>query len=73
MGPRAYVGDVQDSVFFVRFKPHQNQLSVFADDCMQRFVTATAIVDYNTMAVADKFGTVSIVSAVDWSAFVCGM
>lgn len=40
----------------------ENQLVVFADDLTPRYVTSVCILDYHTVAVGDKFGTVSIVS-----------
>lgn len=33
---------------------------IFADDALPKYVTATAILDYDTVAVADKFGNVSV-------------
>ncbi|VDP28001.1 unnamed protein product [Soboliphyme baturini] len=60
MGQRIYVSDVQESVFFVRYKQHENQLIIFADDTHQRFCTATCLIDFNTVAVADKFGNIAI-------------
>jgi len=62
MGPRIFVTDAQESVFFMRYKHEDNQIIIFADDTMPRFVTAFAIVDYNTVAIADKFGNIAIVS-----------
>lgn len=62
MGQRIYVSDVQESVFFVRYKQHENQLIIFADDTHQRFCTATCILDFDTVAVGDKFGNVAVVS-----------
>lgn len=61
MGPRIYVSDVQESVLFLRYKQYENQLVIFADDVSQRFCTAVCLLDYNTVAVADKFGSVTLV------------
>ena len=61
-GWRVYVSDVQEAVHFVRYKPVENQLVVFADETGQRYSTATCILDYNTVAAADKFGNICIVS-----------
>ena len=36
MGSRIYVSDVQEAVHFVRYKPVENQLVVFADETYQR-------------------------------------
>jgi len=38
MGPRIFVSDVQESVHFVRYKPIENQLVIFADETYQRSV-----------------------------------
>lgn len=62
MGQRLYVADVQESIHFVRYKPVENQLSIYADDTTPRFVTAFCLLDYDTVTVADKFGNVAIVS-----------
>lgn len=61
MGSRVLVGDVQESFFFLRYKRHENQLVIFADDSAPRWVTASCILDYDTVAGADKFGNVSII------------
>ncbi len=61
MGDRIIVSDVQESVHFVRYKRAENQLVVFADDTAPRWVTATCPLDYNTVAVADKFGSLAII------------
>lgn len=37
MGGRVYVSDVQEGVHFVRYKPVENQLMVFADETNQRY------------------------------------
>lgn len=61
MGQRVYVSDVQESVYFVRYKRQENQLIIFADDTHPRWITTTTTLDYDTAAVADKFGNISIV------------
>lgn len=60
LGNRILVGDVQESFFFVRYKREENQLITFADDTLPRFVTSSAMLDFNTVAVADKFGTINV-------------
>lgn len=60
MGNRIYVGDVQESVFFVRYKTNDNQLVIFADDAHPRWITSMCILDYHSVAVGDKFGNFSI-------------
>ena len=60
-GQRVYVADVQESIHFVRYKRMENQLIIFADDTNPRFVTTMCLLDYDTVAVADKFGNISVV------------
>jgi splicing factor 3B subunit 3 len=60
-GNRIMVSDIQDSFHFVRYKRHENQLIVFADDTSPRWLTASCILDYYTMAGADKFGNICVV------------
>ena len=37
MGARIYVSDVQEAVHFVRYRHHENQLVIFADECVPRY------------------------------------
>ena len=62
MGQRIFCSDVHESVHFVRYKQAENQLITFADDIIPRHVHTTCLLDYDTIAVADKFGSISIVS-----------
>ena len=61
-GQRVYVADVQESIHFLRYKrtTNENQLIIFADDTNPRFVTTMCLLDYDTVAVADKFGNISV-------------
>ncbi|XP_074644658.1 splicing factor 3B subunit 3 [Tubulanus polymorphus] len=61
MGHRIVVSDVQESFHFIRYKRQENQLIAFADDTNPRWITCAAMLDYGTMAGADKFGNVSII------------
>ena len=61
MGNRIVVSDSQDSFHFVRYKRTENQLIVFADDTNQRWITSACLLDYDTIAGADKFGNISVV------------
>ena len=61
MGPRIFVCDSQESCFFMRYKHDDNQIIIFADDTLPRFVTAFSILDYNTITIADKFGSIVVV------------
>jgi len=60
-GDRIFVSDVQESVHYVKYKKQDNQLIVFADETNPRWVTTTCVLDYDTVAVADKFGNVGVV------------
>lgn len=61
MGPRIFVCDSQESCFFMRHKHEDNQIIIFADDILPRFVTSFAILDFSTVAIGDKFGNIVIV------------
>ncbi|EDV29081.1 uncharacterized protein TRIADDRAFT_49802 [Trichoplax adhaerens] len=65
MGSRVIVGDVQESVHFVKYRAKENRLVVFADDVSPRYVTATCFLDYDTIAVGDKFGSIAILRLSD--------
>ncbi|XP_018578281.1 splicing factor 3B subunit 3 isoform X2 [Anoplophora glabripennis] len=60
MGKRIFVSDVQESVFMVRYKRNENQLIIFADDTHPRWITCKTVLDYDTVATADKFGNIAI-------------
>jgi splicing factor 3B subunit 3 len=55
-GSRLYVGDLTESVHFVRYHAQENVLTIFADDTLPRFVTGVCAMDYDTVAGTDKFG-----------------
>ncbi|PWY97250.1 putative splicing factor 3B subunit 3 [Testicularia cyperi] len=59
-GNRIVVGDMQESLQFVAYKPLENRLVVFADDILPRFVTRCTMLDYDTAAAADKFGNIYV-------------
>lgn len=44
---------------------------------LTRFVTACCVMDYNTVATADKFGNIAVVSLCEWACmftnYVCLM
>lgn len=52
---RIYVGDVQESVRVLKFKPEQGELYVFADDVLNRFLTNFCLLDEDTLVGVDKF------------------
>ncbi|KJY01454.1 pre-mRNA-splicing factor rse1 like protein [Zymoseptoria brevis] len=61
VGNRLICADVSESVTYVVYKPAFNRLIPFVDDTIQRWTTATALVDYETVAGADKFGNLWVV------------
>lgn len=56
------MSDVQESFIWVRYKRNENQLIIFADDTYPRWVTTASLLDYDTVAGADKFGNICVVS-----------
>jgi len=61
VGERIICSDVQESVHWVKYRRGENQLVTFADDTTPRWVTTTCTLDYSTVAIADKFGNLSLV------------
>ena len=59
-GDRAFVGDMMQSVQFIRYDATQNKLVLVAKDRSPRPITCQELLDINTIAVGDKFGNVSI-------------
>ncbi|KAK0195085.1 CPSF A subunit region-domain-containing protein [Armillaria mellea] len=59
-GSRIIVGEMQESVSFAAYKAPENRLLVFADDSQPRWISAVAMVDYNTVACGDRFGNVFV-------------
>lgn len=59
-GSRIIVGDMQESIQFAVYKAPENRLLTFADDSQPRWISAMTMVDYNTIAAADRFGNVFI-------------
>ncbi|RZB89684.1 Spliceosome-associated protein 130 B isoform C [Glycine soja] len=58
---RIYVGDVQESFHYCKYRRDENQLYIFADDCVPRWLTASYHIDFDTMAGTDKFGNIYFV------------
>ena len=67
VGQRIVISDVQESLHFVRYKRQENSMVIFADDTYARWVTATCVLDYDTVMCADKFGNISVVSSSNMS------
>ena len=38
MGRRVYVSDVQEAIHFLYYRPHENQLVIFADEAVPRLI-----------------------------------
>ncbi|KAI8334128.1 CPSF A subunit region-domain-containing protein [Blakeslea trispora] len=55
-GHRIIATDIQESVHYVIYKHADNRLVIFADDTVPRWMTASTMVDYETVAGGDKFG-----------------
>lgn len=51
---------MQESVVYAVYKAPENRLLIFADDSQPRWVTASVMVDYMTVAAGDKFGNVFV-------------
>lgn len=60
-GSRIVVGDVQQGISYVVYKPEINRLLPFVDDTTSRWTTCTAMVDYESTAGGDKFGNIWVV------------
>ncbi|XP_077216205.1 spliceosome-associated protein 130 A [Tasmannia lanceolata] len=58
---RIYVGDIQESFHYCKYRRDENQLYIFADDSVPRWLTTSYHIDFDTMAGADKFGNVYFV------------
>jgi hypothetical protein len=44
----------------LQYKKAENQFYIFADDTVPRFVTSVLPLDFDTFAVADKFGNLGV-------------
>ncbi|XP_063828077.1 splicing factor 3B subunit 3 isoform X1 [Ostrinia nubilalis] len=60
IGQRIFAADVQESVFCIKYKKRENQLIIFADDTNPRWITNECILDYDTVAISDKFGNIAV-------------
>ena len=65
MGNRIVCGDVSESATFVVYKPKANRMIPFVDDSIQRWTTATTMIDYESAAGGDKFGNLWVVRCPD--------
>jgi splicing factor 3B subunit 3 len=60
MGDRIFGGDMTDAFQFIKYRRSDKGLYVFAENTSPRFLTATCVVDYDTMAGGDKFGNILV-------------
>ncbi len=62
LGERVYVGDMQESIHFVKLNmsSSENQLVVYADDSVPRHLTTFCMLDYDTICGSDKFGNIFV-------------
>ena len=60
VGDRAYVGDLLQSIQIIRYDATMNRLVLFATDPNPRPIVCQELLDWNTIAVGDKFGNISI-------------
>ena len=60
VGDRAFVGDMIQSVRIVRYEASANRLVLVASDPCPRMIVCQEMLDWNTIAVGDKFGCISI-------------
>ena len=51
---------MQESIIYAVYKSPENRLLLFADDSQSRWVTASVMVDYMTVAAGDKFGNIFV-------------
>merc|ERR1711915_788530 len=52
---RIYAADVRESFHVLKYRRSDNQLFVLSDDSVPRWITAGCVIDYHTVAGADKF------------------
>jgi len=57
---RAYFGDMMRSLHIVRYEAAANRLVLVANDPCPRPIVSQELLDFNTVAVGDKFGNISV-------------
>jgi splicing factor 3B subunit 3 len=60
VGERAYIGDMMQSIQIVRYDVSANRLVLIANDASPRPIVCQELLDWNTVAVGDKFGNISV-------------
>mmetsp|Transcript_17228 Transcript_17228/g.41993 ORF Transcript_17228/g.41993 Transcript_17228/m.41993 type:complete len:1288 (+) Transcript_17228:257-4120(+) len=59
-GDRAYFGDMMRSMHMIRYEASANRLILIASDPSPRPIVSQELLDWNTVAVGDKFGNICI-------------
>mmetsp|Transcript_40246 Transcript_40246/g.35780 ORF Transcript_40246/g.35780 Transcript_40246/m.35780 type:complete len:106 (+) Transcript_40246:1103-1420(+) len=54
-GDRIYCTDLADSFHVLKFREKTQTFGEFADDVLPRWISSAQVLDYNTIAGADKF------------------
>jgi splicing factor 3B subunit 3 len=57
---RIYLGDLAEAFLIVKYRREAKQLVTLCESDAPRFLTASCVLDYNTLASADKFGNVTL-------------
>jgi len=60
VGDRAFIGDMMQSIQIVSYDAQSNRLALLARDASPRPIVSQELLDWNTCAVGDKFGNISI-------------
>jgi splicing factor 3B subunit 3 len=60
VGDRAFIGDMMQSVLIVKYDSATNRLIMVARDSSPRPIVSAELLDWNTVAVGDKYGNVSV-------------
>jgi len=60
LGDRIYISDMCESFFLAKFNKQEKLLEIFADTTAPRYLTASCVVDYDTVAAGDKFGNIFV-------------
>jgi len=58
-GDRIIVSDVLEIVHFLRYRSAESPLISIGDDTTTRWATVTCMLDFFTLAIADKLGKIS--------------
>lgn len=60
MADRLFVSDMAESFFLVKYNKQEKALEIFADTDAPRYITASCLVDFDTVVAGDKFGNVFV-------------